>query len=152
MLKQFTTVNIIRRIYSMRCDLRTGEQGRRQVLIFFFGGGGASVGLSLRGVSLFVSRMLLPSFIFLPKNLGAVKPPPCLRPWGIRTFRDRGPCSGINKIAINNYYFVTFSVHDYGTNINCKSILPSKYVYIDSEVTGPYSLEMFGLTPVCGCF
>ena len=45
-------------------------QGRRQVLEWEWGGGGGggAVGVSLRGVSLFVSRM------FLPKNVGGLTP------------------------------------------------------------------------------
>ena len=49
-------------------------QGRRQVLEVG-GGGGASVGVSLRGVSLFVSRMLLPSFVFFTPKLWGHKRP-----------------------------------------------------------------------------
>ena len=53
----------------------------------FWRGGGALLGVSLRGVSLFVSRMLLPSFgfFFPPIFLGGggglkpPKPPPFLR-------------------------------------------------------------------------
>ena len=59
------------------------KQGRRQVLeiFFFFLGGGGLLGVSLRGVSLFVSRMLLPSFVFfLPKTSGARSPPPLPTP------------------------------------------------------------------------
>ena len=41
-------------------------QGRRQAF-FFLGGGGASVGVSLRGISLFVGISFL---CFLPNNLG----------------------------------------------------------------------------------
>ena len=44
-------------------------QGRRQVIEL--GGGGVSGGESERGrLSLFVSRMLLPSFVFLNQKIG----------------------------------------------------------------------------------
>ena len=42
-----------------------------------FENGGGAMRVSLRGVSLFVSRMVLPGFVFLPKY----PPPPCLHPW-----------------------------------------------------------------------
>ena len=62
----------------VKADRGPGEveyplQGRRKVLEL--GGGGFIGGESERG-SLFVSRMLLPSFFFLPKNYP--KPPPPL--------------------------------------------------------------------------
>ena len=44
-------------------------------------GGGGVRGVNLRGVSLSVSWMLLPSMSFLPQNLGGLSPPPSPSPW-----------------------------------------------------------------------
>ena len=53
------------------------------------------MGVSLRGVSLFVSRMLLPSFDFLPQKLGVgLSPPAPLLPTPVYTY--------LGNIRINN--------------------------------------------------
>ena len=67
-------------------------QGHRQVLEF--GVGGLSGGEFLRGVSLFVSRMLLPSFGFFNPKIwgGGLKPPKPPLPTPLQcclSFRDR---------------------------------------------------------------